>query len=201
MVRATLAGVKTQTRRACRDQSANEYKFVTDMKTIPTGPLYTGWAKDCGQSFVLPTKCPYGQAGDRLWVREAWCMPAGDRHVIYRADWSDADIAASKSMRRYFSGITRAYPDSHWRPSIHMPRKHCRLLLQVTAVRAERLQEISERDARAEGIDAVSLSDLPRQATWSRRQDFAQLWDSLNLKRGYGWGTKPWVWVIEFKQC
>ena len=91
-------------------------------------------------------------------------------------------------------------PRLKWKPSIHMPRKHCRLLLDVKAVRIQRLQNITEDDAVAEGVDAVSVADVPRQATWTRRQDFAQLWNSLNEKRGFGWDTNPWVWVVTFDQ-
>jgi hypothetical protein len=73
-----------------------------------------------------------------------------------------------------------------------MPRARCRLLLDVTTIRVERLQAISEVDGRAEGIDAPT--------TGSYRAGYALLWDSLNEKRGYGWATNPWVCVIEFRR-
>ncbi len=70
--------------------------------------------------------------------------------------------------------------------------------MEVTGVKVERLQENSEDDAIAEGVDAISLADVPRQAAWSRRQDFSRLWDSLNVKRGYGWEMNPWVVAVTF---
>ncbi len=185
MVRATLDGRKTQTRRVCRDQTASEYKFVTDMKTIPTGSPYTGWSKDCGQSFVLPTKCPYGQPGDRLWVRETFKELRAefggiDGHVVnYRAQYTDK---------------TEAWRNGPWKPSIHMPRKYCRLLLDVKAIRVERLQDIRKNKA---DLAAEAAPDNDRQ---SYSDAFHDLWDSLNEKRGYGWDTNPWVWVIEFER-
>ena len=91
----------------------------------------------------------------------------------------------------------------HWKKdyltSIHMPYEAARSLFRITNIRVQRVQDISEGDAIAEGVDAVSMADVPRQDTWSRRQDFAQLWDSINAKRGYGWDVNPWVWVVSFK--
>lgn len=86
-----------------------------------------------------------------------------------------------------------------WTPSIYMPRWACRLTLEITEIRVARLQDISEDDAIAEGCDAVSMDAVPRQATWSRKQDFAQLWDSLNAKRA-PWNSNPWVWVVSFRR-
>jgi hypothetical protein len=81
-----------------------------------------------------------------------------------------------------------------------MPRWASRITLEIVDVRCQRLQEIKEDDAVREGVDAVSQDDVPRQASWTRRQDFAQLWDRLNGKRGFGWKVNPVVWVIEFKK-
>jgi len=123
---------------------------------------------------------PYGQAGDRLWVRETWAVAnykgqsvgpyvADAEEVVYRADGFDLK--------------------GRWRPSIHMPRIASRIDLLIKQVRVERLQQISTDDAVAEGI-----KELQGGAT----VEFMNLWDSINAKRGFGWATNPWVWVIEF---
>lgn len=89
--------------------------------------------------------------------------------------------------------------DGPWRPGIHMPRWASRLTLTVTSVRVQRLQDISEEDAIAEGVDAVSMADAPRQTAWSRRQDFAQLWDSINGKHPCAaWSDNPWIVALTF---
>ena len=136
------------------------------------------------------THCPYGVPGDRLWVRETWRNgtpmlngPDLNGAVAYRAD----------------------YPDSghliKWRPSIFMPRRASRITLEIVSVRVERVQDISEADAKAEGVRQ------PVPGSWYRhvkrdcyRCGFEALWDSINAKRGYGWDVNPWVWIIEFKQ-
>lgn len=185
MVRAILEGRKTQTRRVVKPQP--------EWHETSRGGDCFGWLHHRSSDSVIsmtPPACPYGQPSDRLWVREAFKPNDGPGtrcnvfSAIYKADYLRSD----------------GFGLGPWKPSIHMPRKYCRLLLDVTAVRVERLQDISEDDAIAEGVDAVSLADSPRQATWSRRQDFAQLWNSLNEKRGYGWSENPWVWVIEFRK-
>jgi len=198
MVRAILAGTKSQTRRVVKPQPA----FIESSGRWTWPIPKTKAAKGCCTSvctasrewyeYLLPEQLPYGQPGDRLWVRETWRVFGGreyeyqqeQRAVKYRAELLDAI----------------EYLQAEWRPSIFMPRWACRLLLEVASVRAERLQAISEADAVAEGVDAVTMADVPRQATWSRRDDYRQLWDSLNKARGYGWDVNPWVWVIEFKR-
>jgi len=126
-------------------------------------------------------KCPYGYEGDRLWVRETFAEPFGKgMGVIYRADYGE---------------------NLHtWKPSIFMPRWASRITLEVTAVRVERLQEISGKDAQQEGfpwhgIGATLQFGYRPPLTW-----FSDLWDSLNAKRGYGWSNNPWVWCISFRK-
>ena len=166
MVRAILEGRKTQTRRVISDKHE--------------------WAR----SNAVRGECwlsPFGVRGDRLWVRETH---AGDNLCgwVYRADHPDADIRAGElddgeqTLRR-------------WTPAIHMPRAACRLMLDVVTVRVERLQEISEEDAIAEGVRPPGdYGRAPNVAV------YRALWDSLNAKRGYGWDVNPWVWVIEFRR-
>jgi hypothetical protein len=93
------------------------------------------------------------------------------------------------------------YHDGPWKPSIFMPRWASRITLEITNIRAERLQEITEEDARDEGVIFVE-EQLPGDDTWRpyARKEFESLWNSLNAKRGHGWQTNPWVWVVEFKR-
>lgn len=135
------------------------------------------------QQFPLGTcvACPYGTVGDRLWVRETWLqVPAG---IAFRADGGDHYGAGGKLK---------------WRPSIFMPRAASRITLEVTGVRVERLQGISEDDAEAEGVAAE-----PHNGSCVDRRCFvkayASLWDSLNAKRS-PWSSNPWVWVLSFRR-
>jgi hypothetical protein len=135
-------------------------------------------------------RCPYGVPGDRLWVRETWgeggMTKPGDP-ASYAADWPDA-------------GAIRK-----WRPSIHMPRWASRIDLEVTAVRVERLQAITEEDARAEGaahriarggdLSGALEGETPIQHV----AHFRDLWDSINGERT-PWASNPWVWVVSFKR-
>lgn len=160
MVRAILEGRKTQTRRAVKNIKPNDYIDIGPHTEIHVADLWS-----IGRS-------PYGQPGDRLWVREAWAGTR-DGRVIYRADPS-------------LDGADIAWP---WRPSIHMSRGLSRLTLEITAIRVERIQDITVEDARAEGMQGARTLG-----------DFSELWDSINAARGYGWEANPWVWVIEFNQ-
>ena len=117
-------------------------------------------------------RCPYGTRGDSLWVRETfaiWGQFQDGPAYCYRADGDKAGIM--------------------WKPSIHMPRKASRIMLSVERIRVERLQNITEDDAAAEGIERNSGPYI---------LDFARLWDQINAKRGHTWSSDPWVWVVEF---
>jgi hypothetical protein len=131
--------------------------------------------------------------GDRLWIREAW------RQVPRLAGCERAHPADEHYGVRYRATWDKAH-SSGWKPSIHMPRWASRITLEVTGVRPERLHSISEEDAIAEGVDFVSMVDVPRQATTNRRTDFKHLWNHLNEPRGHGWVKNPLVWVIEFRR-
>lgn len=122
---------------------------------------------------------PY-QVGMNLWVRETWAYRAAGIGYVYRAD-------GEQSVER-------------WKPSIFMPREACRLMLEVTGVRVERVQEISEKDAMREGAKyAIEEVDDDFNCTYSYREGFKELWNSINAKRGYGWDVNPFVLVIDFK--
>ncbi|HGM5010196.1 TPA: hypothetical protein ACKPXC_000471 [Pseudomonas aeruginosa] len=212
MVRAILEGRKTVTRRVVKPQP----DFLGSM-VDPNTPFKT---LDAGLHARIT--CPYGEPGDRLWVRETW-------HVGKPHDkTAPADILAP--LLAEGRGITVLYTAGGWqsvgpagreepiypddqplpdwagkgRPSIHMPRWACRILLEITAVRVERLQDISEEQALAEGVRGEPC-DHARQACadigcWgdTAKGAFGFLWESLN---GEGsWAANPWVWVVEFKR-
>ena len=139
-----------------------------------------------GETVLLPqrTECPYGYIGDWLWVRETWSDPWDV--LVYRAD--DDGAAAICSEHQV------------WHSPLHMPRWACRITLEITDVRVERLREISEKDAQAEGCPADRFyaahdsNPTPQCSDW-----FRESWDELNARRGYPWTTNPWVWVLTFR--
>ncbi len=175
MVRAILAGTKTQTRRVVKDPGL---PCATDAQQ-----------RDCIRRAI---GCPYGQPGDRLWVREAW--------GVYDQGF---DTAEESAFVVYRADTDRPDP-KRWRPSIHMPRWASRITLEITDVRVQRLQDISEADADAEvfggGFPHVVLPELFPDADaaggLSIPECFRVLWESIN---GAGsWETNPWVWALTF---
>lgn len=172
LVRATLAGPKTQTRRPVRNQPpSGGYHLVR-----VCGP-WAEFENDGPTLAKYSTKSPLGEAGDRLWVRESWARP-GDEENIYRADKWAADLVAKWKE-------DPNYPQVKWTPSIHMPRWACRLVLPLVSVRVERVQDITEEDAKAEGGEPIG---------GSYREGFREVWQSI-----YGtWDANPWVWVAEW---
>jgi hypothetical protein len=137
-----------------------------------------------GASFG-PIKCRYGKVGDRLWVRESFGKINGS--FVYRADFDPAFKLS----------------DAPWGASIFMLREHSRITLEITNIRVERVQDISESDARAEGLqvntnDSRVFADEPL-TRYSAAAQFAEKWDTINGKRA-PWSSNPWVWLIEFKK-
>lgn len=188
MVRALLDGSKTQTRRVVKPEGAHhlfQFRGTTAAAGAdePTGEW--GW---CGSSHVVNKhiRCPYGQPGDRLWVREAW------RVEKFIDNLAPRELAAGCSVVYEASGEAPAWRGKQ-RPSMFMPRWMSRITLEVTGVRVERLQDISEADAKAEGCPGTA----PMGFCLSRIE-YRELWESIN---GAGsWATNPWVWVVEFKR-
>lgn len=129
--------------------------------------------------------------GDKLWVRETFGIANGNGHrTVYRADLGTDRWPASVSTEH-----------AKWRPSIHMPRWASRITLEVLRVRVERLQDITEQDAVAEGFTELGL--ICRTVGGGcivAREFFRKGWDELNAKRGYPWDDNPWVWVVEFRR-
>ncbi|KKL54580.1 hypothetical protein LCGC14_2264010 [marine sediment metagenome] len=177
-VRGILEGRKTQTRR------------------VILRPERFDRIRECGFC------CPYGQVGDRLWVRETWnvldCLYDG-YNGAWEVGYPFPTIPKEKPDYNH-ALFYRADPNSDedeatWRPSIHMPRWASRITLEITGVKVERIQDISGADAIDEGI-VPFLIGHPGEA---ERRYFATLWDSINAKRGYGWDVNPWVWALTFK--
>ncbi len=207
MVRAILDGRKTQTRRAIKQQPphqpfqlAGEISrdwFVDnrdDRRPLPDVLGY--WRK----------KCPYGQPYERLWVRETWgtvpmrkvgSCACRDDEIIFKA-----------------SDCCLPYDDQYigkWKPSIYMPRWASRILLEITDIRVERLNDISESDATEEGFypvchfhdemdDQGQLQEVFDYTETPVEAVFAETWDRINEKRGFGWAENPLVWVVEFER-
>lgn len=179
-----LDGRKTQTRRIIRLQSQ---AIVGDVLGQPQ------WYLDGDPERII--RCPYGVAGDRLWVRETW------RPTPYRAKTKGKNaVIQLRSDNVEFEvttpGIIKCDEMHKWRPSIFMPRKLSRITLEITKVRVERLQDISEEDAKAEGINGVYPSGSDELTYINGPGGYRWLWDSLHGKGA--WQLNPWVWVIEF---
>lgn len=210
MIRALLSGAKTQTRRMLRPQPEphewqgmrgyslewrNPHDFMWLLvHRIPQNPV------PIGRRF----RCPYGAPGDLLWVRETWQAADGNKRAARivsqpRPDFGWVEYAA-----------TCDDCPSRWRPSIHMPRWASRLTLRITDVRVQRLQDISEKDAIAEGVEGAFVEDgrywrnyglSDEEAACSPMlnfptESFRTLWESINGKGS--WGTNPWVWALTF---
>ena len=189
MVRALLAGTKTQTRRAVKLKAWHTVEERDNGQHWPW--MYDG---ERNADYWLP--CPYGQPGDRLWVRETWMdlQGTGVEHRDLAGKLQRYSYAADTPPGSY-GDETRKDFGLKWRPSIHMARIVSRITLEVTGVRVERLQDISEADAKAEGVSAKHTAD----ADYTAREAYSVLWEQIN---GPGtWDANPWVWVVEFKRA
>lgn len=177
MVRAILEGRKTQTRRVLVPQPCGGIRASV---FSPSG-IGHPWAW---------LRSPYGHPGDRLWVRETWANPAEAQHlVLYRADYPQCVPAHVENVPPVES--------IRWSPSIYMRRIHSRITLEVTEVRVQQLQDITEDDARAEGAEPEWRQSTDPAQTY--RGGFMTLWDSINGRRGFSWDKNPWVWAITFR--
>ena len=205
MVRALLAGTKTQTRRVCKPAQFYSLSHVVEVPDpLERGQVYNG-SHFGDEEGDVQFSSPYGGRGDRLWVRETfsgpWCMEAQD------------GIAAAPPSKWGKSSEIWYWADGEpthgdWtrpRPSIHMPRRASRITLEVTGVRVERLQDISEADSIAEGCTQNhngyfcggphAVSGLKQMAT--ARQAYRHLWESINGPES--WAANPWVWAVSFR--
>lgn len=205
MVRALLDGRKTQTRRVVKPQPTCERLRWGCVGGQGFGFISNTDAGPDGDSKVF--KCPYGQVGDQLWVREAFVLEETNQlspGCIFRlldepGEFGDYLVPHYRATE---PDCGLADPDGDdgesmkWKPSIHMPRWASRLSLEITDVRVERLQEISESDAKAEGVDITGIGHSPPQRKHQRA--YAILWNKIN---GPGsWEANPWVWALTFKR-
>lgn len=187
MVKAILKDLKTQTRRVISPQP-----FTQPYIMIP-GPW---WAEPdpYNDGPIRPKKCPYGKAGDRLWVRETfqYCRECGGRNFF-------ATVNNGPNCQHCDAFLGK------WKPSIFMFREESRLTLDVLNVRVERLQDITPDDAIKEGVNLETWEfhqtyDDTIRLDLAAHEEFKHLWDKINVKRGFGWESNPWVWAVTFQR-
>lgn len=190
MVRALLDGSKTQTRRAVKFPSFTKEHWRDP--GLGAGEYFK--VSRYGEDTIHRVRCPYGMAGDLLWVRETWAIC--ERHidltkVYYKAHERHSHTEFHQLIETSKVGnLKPSWPK--FKPSIHMPRALSRATLEITGVRVERLQDVSEADAKAEGCHyierpALSVGYYPA---------YRELWETIN--GAASWAANPWVWVIEF---
>lgn len=171
--RDIIEGRKTMTRRTwgLKEINKNSDEWVNPYQLIVDPRIWTWRSRRTGE--IMTIKCPYGQVGDWLRVKETFST----HPTHYRAD-----------------GYELQDGEGQWHPSIFMPRGASRITREITGIRAERLQDITPEDCILEGISPNYTVRIGLPVL------FAHLWDSLNAKRGYSWVSSPWVWVISFKE-
>jgi hypothetical protein len=216
MVRAILEGRKIVTRRAVKGG-----QIPTEDTSITAGErqrwsaigqrdprygfcVFGSTEAECAKELEEFATCPYGRRGERLWVRETWYC---DHFEVQRgpylqpADMVDLGQAREDGDLVYAADGLTPYEQAQptWKPSIHMPRWASRILLEITEVRIERLQDISRSDIRAEGLECppefASDDVSPNYRDW-----YPAAWRELWESTGGNWDANPWVWVVEFKQ-
>jgi hypothetical protein len=194
MVQAILAGRKTQTRRVVKPQPPSwcdvfgKTAFTPERHISGRGESREGY----GEKFI---KCPYGQPGDVLWVRESWQIT----DFLHVSDENYGYIYKASENGRDWEQNSEGWK---WKPSIHMPKAACRIWLKVTGVRVERLQQIPVEDCTKEGIEGYDghwKDYLTNGETTYRTTSFVTLWKSINGIEN--WNANPWVWVISFEPC
>ncbi len=202
MVQAILEGRKTMTRRVVKPQPYFDEKFnlFTWDGPRPKAKKYTGSiaSNHLGSHLESLALCGKYQPGDMLWVRESFRLsdfPEKEGKYEYRANMENPYAV-------WNTGI--------WKPSIHMPKTACRLFLEVASIRVERLHDITDEDAKMEGIEKAhdygnglfsykNYSEMDVVDWELASLSFMTLWESINGKES--WNSNPWVWVIEFKKC
>lgn len=205
LVRAILSGQKTVTRRVIKQAKGSSLS----VEMLESGQALLSWLVGHGPGYEVGEQlkfvdCPYGVVGDRLWVRETWYCDHFEVQkgpYLQPADMHDLDQSREDGELVYAAdGLTPYEQDQPvWKPSIHMPRWACRILLEITEVRVERLQDISRADIRAEGLQCppeLASDDVsPNYRDW-----YPAAWRELWESTGGDWNANPWVWVVEFKR-
>jgi hypothetical protein len=193
----------------CHDGTKTQTRRLNNLEIVNVNPSqwqFAGWlpgeyrAPFQRNGVTVYIKCPYGVVGDRLWVREPWAWPGEEAH-LYKGNPSDARLVDEWKKDQNNCQVK-------WTPSIHMPRFACRTVLEITDVRVERLQEISEEDALTEGVTRIdhgrgyyfsAVRDEPHHGNWVDPVDaYRELWESIHGKGS--WDLNPWVWVITFQK-
>ncbi|PJG67804.1 hypothetical protein [Acinetobacter seifertii] len=221
MVQSILKGRKTQTRRivkAKKGADCPDYMWVDEyaLKDVIEWREQNNRWFGCKEYRTLAfSDCPYGQIGDRLWVRETFCYAWNeDDHIC---DKDGNPVWDAKDAHIYYAA-SETNVEGKWIPSIHMPRHASRILLEITKIRVERLNDISEEDSIAEGVESVVIQDnISVEGGWTRadrdmwkgyknkerayrdtaKDSFTSLWQEINGSDS--WTQNPWVWVVEFK--
>lgn len=233
MVKAILEGRKTQTRRVVKPMNGEQSKWLSNELLSKSLSCYLCEVnRELGAQFQHPKagetigsvkvekmsplgwiKCPYGQVGDRLWVRETWASLRLE--IDYESGivdgWEEVepDVVKRNKEIGYFTIAYKA--DEHWddgyncvedrgfrfRPSIHMPRWASRITLEITDIRVERVQDIDDESAGKEGISNYNYNG---KYCDSGKLIFKQMWNSITKNKAHKWDKNPWVWVIEFKR-
>lgn len=203
MVRSVLSGRKTQTRRPLRPQPILHPDVSSPFGEWTCKGHKFQWGPGAFPTFEMTKYCPFGQPGDRLWVRETffkyWPIPGSTKPAaLYRADGINLCELDSEGVKQ------------RWTPSIHMPRELSRITLEITGISVDCVQDITGTEAEREGAHEVHMiGDGPSHPTWSMggpdrydhpRNAFRWTWDGLYAGRGLGWDVNPWVWVIKFKR-
>lgn len=223
MVRAILEDRKSQTRRPIK--RLEEIGPITEFQKSDT-KRYDWILRDKDLRWNdfrhadLLDRCPYGKVGDRLFVKEAFCLeeqvesdqepPFNDGRPtknVWDDRWQQPHYRATDPPPELAYEDSDGEPTVRWKPPQNMPKWVARIFLEITEIRVERVQEISEEDARAEGCcNDIDWSWYPTYfdpdsgGNPTYRGDFEYLWNSIYEKKGFGWNKNPWVWVIEFKR-
>lgn len=212
MVRAILSGQKTVTRRVVKGNQipsrsksdSPEHQWIAVVQDHPRWGFaaFGATEQECAAELAMYRGCPYGRKGDRLWVRETWYCNHSEVQkgpYLQPADMADLDQAREDGDLVYAADGLNPYEQDQpiWKPSIHTPRWVSRILLDITDVRVERLQDVSRADIRAEGLQCpleLANDDVsPNYRDW-----FPEAWRELWESTGGDWDGNAWVWVVEF---
>lgn len=194
MVLANLEGRKTQTRRTNGLKEINESPDMWEFKGFMRYDTPEAIFTNRYTGVTLAVKCPYGGAGDVLWVRETWA----------RENWQKIDFDKPLKHILYKADNPNAFSVTGWKPSIHMPKAAARIWLQNESIGVERVLDISEQDAVSEGIKILEhqygenyFDYLNENFTCNELQSYRSLWMKINGPDS--WAHNPWVWVIKYK--